>query len=212
MTRHRPKILRISPRRPQPAAIRTAAEVLLRGGIVVLPTETVYGLAVDVRVPGALDRLYTVKARDPAKPVAYFVRDLAALESMGGRAGPVVRRLAACFWPGPLTIVTPHRGQAPGFRIPDHPVALALLDLVPAGLAVTSANRSGSPPARHAREALALGPLVDLVLDAGPAGDQAPSTVVRVARRRVEILRKGLITARDIADALAGRGTVADSG
>lgn len=178
-----------------PENIRRAAERTMAGDLVVIPTETVYGVAARADSPAALARLCTAKGRDESKHLARFADGLDAVRRAGIRVETVAEKLAAAFWPGPLTLVLPNpAGGWDGFRMPDHPVALAWLrrlDFLPA---VTSANRSGAPPARTAAEAwAALGPHVALVLDAGPARGGAASTVVRLRAGAIEILRAGPI-------------------
>ena len=179
-----------------PENVRRAAECLKRGELVVVPTETVYGVAARADAPDAMARLYAAKGRDEAKRIALFAADLAAARAAGAQADEIAERLAAAFWPGPLTLVLPAAaGEWIGLRCPDHPVALAWLraldGIVPA---VTSANRSGAPAAKTAVEAWdALAPHVALALDAGPVAVGAASTVVKVAAGAVEILRPGPI-------------------
>ena len=179
-----------------PDNVRRAAELLKQGELVVVPTETVYGVAARADAPDAMARLYAAKGRDAAKRIALFAADLAAARAAGAQADEIAERLAAAFWPGPLTLVLPAAaGEWIGFRCPDHSVALAWLraldGIVPA---VTSANRSGAPAAKTAAEAWdALAPHVALALDAGPVAVGAASTVVKVAGGAVDILRPGPI-------------------
>ena len=179
-----------------PAAIRRAADLLRAGELVIVPTETVYGVAARADSPAALAKLCAAKGRDEAKRIALFAADLAAARAAGAQADEIAERLAAAFWPGPLTLVLPAAaGEWIGFRCPDHSVALAWLraldGIVPA---VTSANRSGAPAAKTAAEAWdALAPHVALALDAGPVAVGAASTVVKVAGGAVDILRPGPI-------------------
>lgn len=185
--------------------IREAAGILRAGGLVVLPTETVYGLAAALGVPGALERLYRAKGRPAHKPTARFVRGAEDLEREGVTLAGAARRLAERFWPGPLTLVVPTGKGDIGWRVPDHPVCQAILGELGEPLAVTSANRSGGAEARTAQEAAKeLGESVDLVLDAGRTGDAPPSTVVRVRGREVEVLRWGALGREALAAALAG--------
>lgn len=194
-----PLLLRLDPNRPDPAALEQAVAVLKRGGLVVLPTETVYGLAADPRLDDARQRLYEAKGRVKDKPVAFFAADLAQIEQQGARVSERARRLARRFMPGPLTLVLPAGSGYEGFRIPDYPVALELVRRLGHVLAVTSANVSGAPPAQTAEEACrALGARVDLALDAGPSPGGVPSTVARVVDDQVEILRPGAIAEDDL--------------
>jgi len=174
-------------------AVGKAAACLRRGGLVAIPTETVYGVAADPRVEGAADRLAAAKGRDRDKPIALLATGADAICAFGVVLGEGERRLADCFWPGSLTMVLPVGGVFEGFRVPDHPVALALLAETGV-LRVTSANLSGEPPALTADDALdALGERVDLVLDGGRVEGGVASTVIRVASGCVELLRDGPI-------------------
>jgi L-threonylcarbamoyladenylate synthase len=112
----------------------------------------------------------------------------------------VAEELARAFWPGPLTLVLPvGDGTYTGFRVPDHPVPLALLRRIGHPLAVTSANRSGDPDAFHAQDAVKMiGSSVDMVLDGGPVTGMVPSTVIRVEDDRIEILRQGALDRKTI--------------
>lgn len=184
--------------------IAEAVRVLRAGGLVIIPTETVYGVAVMPTVPGALDRLYQAKGRDSGKPVARLARSIEDVEASGARMNAVARRLAGRFWPGPLTLVLTQQDDGTcGYRIPDHPVALALLEACGCVLAVTSANLSGRKDAVTAADALAaLGRHADLVLDAGTSPGQNPSTVVDVTGEELRILREGAVSRTEIAEAL----------
>ena len=189
-----------SPERPGvvPATaenVRRAAELVRAGELVIVPTETVYGVAARPDSAAALARLYAAKGRDAAKRIAFLAPDFAAIRAAGVKTGEVAERVAAAFWPGPLTLVLQNsRGDWDGFRVPDHAVALAWLrelDFLPA---VTSANRSGEPAALTAQAAwAALEPHVALALDAGPAAGGLASTVVKIAGADLEILRAGPI-------------------
>ena len=169
----------------------------------IVPTETVYGVAARADVPEALARLYAAKGRDAAKRVTYFAGGIDAVDATGVRMDAVAARLAAAFWPGPLTMILQNaQGGWDGFRVPAHPVALAWLremDFLPA---VTSANRSGQPPALTAPEAwAALTPQVALALDAGPAPGGKASTVVKVEPGGWILLRAGPISSAELAAA-----------
>lgn len=191
------RMLPVAAQAPDPAVVEEAVRVLRAGGLVVLPTETVYGVAADPRQPAALQRLFQAKGRDDGKPVARLAASAAQVAAQGIELSGLAGRLAARFWPGPLTMVLEGPEGPVGYRVPDHAVPLAVLRAFGAPIAATSANRSGQPDAVNAAEAAeALGTAVDLILDAGPAPGAVPSTVVRIARgKRFEILRAGALAA-----------------
>jgi len=179
--------------------ILRAAEILVGGGLVIMPTDTVYGVAAHPRAAEAVQRLYDVKGRDAAKPIAMLAASPEAVERYGATMTGPERTLAARYWPGALTLVLEAGGIAEGFRVPDHATALALLETSGGVLRVTSANRSGEPPALTAEEASrAIGAQVDEVIDAGPVPGGVPSTVVRVTDGRPRILREGALTEKEI--------------
>ena len=185
-----------------PRVLDEALAVLRRGALLVLPTDTVYGVAADPRVPGAGQRLGRAKGRAGDKAIPLLAADCAQVESWPATLKPLARKLARKYWPGALTMVLDcGAGQREGFRIPAHAAALALLRAA-GPLRVTSANRSGAPPALTAQAAAeALGAFVDLILDAGPAPGGRPSTVIRVDDDTVTVLREGAIPAREILEA-----------
>jgi L-threonylcarbamoyladenylate synthase len=180
-----------------------AARALARGEIVAFATESSYGLGVDARAPAALERLFALKGRGPQKPPPLLVADEAMVALLAARVPPRARALMARFWPGLLTLVLPARDDLPtalvhdggvGVRRSAHPSASALVRAFGAPITATSANRSGEAPAHTAAEARALFGAALHVLDGGPAGGAAPSTVVRVADDgTLEILRAGAI-------------------
>ncbi len=190
---------------PTGDVVREAARLLRDGRLVIIPTETVYGVAALASSPAAMARLYAAKGRPPAKPVARMIASADALPAaLGTDVPPAARRLAAAFWPGPLTLVLRGSDGIPvGYRVPDHPVALAWLralgDAVPA---VTSANRSGEPAATDAASAWrALRPHAALALDGGPSRQGQASTVVQLEGPTLRILREGPIPASSISAA-----------
>jgi len=200
-----PEIIRLAGDDTDDAAIARATEVLAGGGLVAFPTDTVYGLGADASRPDAVERLYEAKGRDRSKRVAVLVPDADSAARLAEAWPALAGRLAEEYWPGALTIVAGGRG----FRVPANAAARALasgiLGATGGGLAATSANRSGGPDPRTAREVVeALGGSVDLVLDGGEAGG-VPSTVVRVSGTRLEVLREGAIPAAEL-EALARGG------
>ena len=182
--------------------LAAAAEVLLAGGVAVIPTDTVYGLAAHPGFAEAVDRLYTIKGREAKKPIALLASDADALARFGYPLVGEARRLAT-LWPGALTLVIeptlqpsdPPPRPAEGFRIPDHEWTRRLLAKCGGLLRVTSANLSGQRPATDAPQALAdVGLSADLVVDDGISPGGVPSTVVRVrADGTHEILRAGAL-------------------
>ena len=190
-----------------PMAISVALEVLQRDGIVAIPTDTVYGLAVRASSANAIDRLYQVKGRDHIKAIPILLPDAESLSQVALKPIPAASRLAAGFWPGPLTLVLFGHPNLPpnlssdktiGVRVPDHPVALKLLSAA-GPLAVTSANPSGLPPARLPSEVLqTLRDKIELVMDAGETPGGQPSTVVNCTGSYPDILRYGPVSEEEI--------------
>jgi L-threonylcarbamoyladenylate synthase len=172
--------------------------------VVVYPTETFYGLAADALSLPALARLAAAKGRGADKALSLLVDDSrldAALAGLVAEVPPLARRLIAAHWPGPLTIALPARGGLPppivssGFvavRASPHPVARALVAAFGGPITATSANLAGAPPSTTAAGAAGAFPGC-LVLDGGETPGGAPSTLVRVAGDRLEVLRQGAI-------------------
>lgn len=194
-------------------AIQHAAAELRAGRPVVLPTDTVYGIAVDPSCPGATARLFAVKGRPPTVPLPVLAADTEQAFGLCGEVPEEARLLAAAFWPGALTLVLARRRDLDhdlggtndgtiGVRVPDHPVARELTRLV-GPLATTSANLHGCPtPETAAGVVEALDGAVGAVVDGGPCAG-APSTVVRCVAGRAEVLREGRIGRAAIDAALA---------
>ena len=187
-----------------PSAIPHALDVLNHGGLIVFPTDTVYGLAALPFQPQFIERLYIVKGRSSQKAIGILVGKQADLDLVASVMSPLAARLAKAFWPGPLTLVVPRHPNLPfvlapdetiGVRMPDHPVALALLRQS-GPLAVTSANLSGRENTGTAQEVLdQLRGRIHLVLDGGRVpGGVLPSTVVDCTGTQPVLLRKGPIT------------------
>jgi L-threonylcarbamoyladenylate synthase len=181
-----------------------AIDVLRRGGLVGLPTDTVYGLAVALDAPEAIERLFAAKGRPPDKAIVLLVADIGQAERTG-LFGSAARALAAAAWPGALTLVVARRpevrlpdiltagGSTIGLRLPGHGTPRALARAL-GPLPVTSANRSGEPDLLNAPGvSIELGDGLDLILDGGPATGGTPSTVVRCDGWDTEVLRVGAI-------------------
>ena len=191
-----------------PGIVRTA-DYIRSGGVVVYPTETVYGLGADPFNPIAFERIFSLKGREAEKGLILLIRGRQDLDSLVADVPRAAEFLMDLFWPGPLTLVFPASPNLPnhllGFtstialRVSDAPVACALLRFVGGPITSTSANQSGHPPARSAQEAAnALGDRVDLILDGGTASDSRPSTLVDVSVPHPRILRPGRIAETDI--------------
>jgi L-threonylcarbamoyladenylate synthase len=183
-----------------PAAAAAVREALSRHGVVALPTETFYGLAVDPADAAAVARVFAIKGRDATKALLVVAADLEQAAEVAV-LDPARRSALAAVWPAPLTVVLPLRralaaagGETVAVRVPAHALLRSLLARVGL-LTATSANRSGAPPAATAGEVVAaLGADVDLVLDGGPTPGGAPSTLVDWTGERPLVLRAGALT------------------
>lgn len=198
------------------SGIAEAAAILCAGGLVAFPTETVYGLGALATDAAAIARVFTAKGRPAHNPLILHVAS-PALAARFAVLDARAERLAAAFWPGPLTLVLQlHRDagiaaaataglDTVGVRVPRHPAALRLLEAVGGPVAAPSANRSGQVSPTTAAHVLAdLDGLIDLVLDAGPVEVGIESTVLDLGRPNACILRPGGIT-RDAIEAVIGR-------
>ncbi len=185
-------------------------DVLRKGGVVAVPTDTVYGLVSDARNPDAVQRIYEVKRRPKDKPLVLFPHHSMDLREVA-EIGDDARKLIDAFWPGALTVVLKATGSAPGLlvsrgkigmRVPRHPLLEDLLSELEFPLASTSANISGSPPL-HTKEEVEkyLGGRIDLIVGERALG-QLPSTVIDLSGERPIVLRKGAISLRDIESVL----------
>lgn len=180
-----------------------AAECLCGGGLVALPTETVYGLGGDALSPTALARIFDAKNRPLFDPLILHVPDLSAVAAIvDGDLPPMVTRLAERFWPGPLTLLLPKRSSVPDLataglptvavRIPDHPLTQAVLRRVGRPIAAPSANPFGRlSPTTAAHVASGLGDRIDMILDGGPCRVGVESTIVGVEGDRLVLHRPG---------------------
>jgi L-threonylcarbamoyladenylate synthase len=200
-----------------------AAEALRNGGLVAIPTETVYGLAADARQPAAVARIFEVKGRPKDHPLIVHIGGYDEIDSWTGdvnaSTAEAIARLAGACWPGPLTMLVPRgpgvidgvTGGRPtvGLRAPAHPLALELIDTLGTGLAAPSANRFGrvSPTtAEHVLDDLGafLDPRTDAVLDGGPCPVGVESTIVDLTTSPPQVLRAGAIVDKDVESILAG--------
>lgn len=191
----------------EPQALQHALSILQDGALVAFPTDTVYGIGALAHIPAAIGALYAVKGRQRAKAIPVLIGHLADLDRIAVDVPSTARILAERFWPGPLTIIVPRHPDLPfelsplptiGVRIPNHPVALALLRLT-GPLAVTSANLSGEANTQTADQVAAqLGGRIALILDGGRTPGGQPSTVVDPSGGKLVILRAGPLSRADL--------------
>lgn len=191
-----------------------AAAILRQGGLVAVPTETVYGLAGNGLDEAAVEKIYEVKGRPAIKPLSLMVPGAEAMDRYCRDIPEAARLLAEKFWPGPLTIVLKARPEIPaivlaggdtvGLRCPDHPLTLSLLQKAGLPFAAPSANPSGEESPKTAGQVTAyFDGKIEAVLDGGPCGLGRESTLISLAQTPYRILRQGALPAEAIADALA---------
>jgi len=213
------KVIRIDGSDASMNQLRTAAEVVEAGGLVAFPTETVYGIACRAS-RGPIARLDEVKGRDTQKHYTLHVARNSDYRSYVPKVDPRVENLIRRAWPGPLTLVFElhpielsrqrslmgnetfdilYKNGSIGIRCPDHPAASVLLQLVRGPVVAPSANAAGGDPATDASQVIAeLGDRLDLILDGGPCKYRKSSTVARVGRRGVEVIREGVYSRMDL--------------
>jgi L-threonylcarbamoyladenylate synthase len=183
--------------------VERAVQVLRRGGVVAYATDTLYGLAVDPRSPAAVARLFAVKARQPGHAIPLIAADPAQAEQ-AATFDPVARRLAAAFWPGPLSLVLDARAgldeavlagdRSIAIRVPGSTVARGLAAAFGGCITATSANLSGRPSATEPDEVSPeLAGRIDLRLDTGPAPGGAPSTIIDTREGSLRLVRAGAV-------------------
>jgi L-threonylcarbamoyladenylate synthase len=186
-----------------------AAGLLLRGAVVAIPTDTVYGVAADAGDPRAIARLFEAKRRPLDKAIPLLVAESDGLDLAGRDVPEAARLLAGRFWPGALTIIVPRRQRRPddletvALRMPDHEAARELIRLAGGTLAVTSANISGEPPATTAAEVLQqLDGRIAAVIDGGPCPGGVASTIIDTCASPPRVLRLGAIAVEALREAV----------
>jgi L-threonylcarbamoyladenylate synthase len=200
-----------------PGDIEKAAKILREGGLVVFPTETVYGLGANALDAVAVRKIYALKGRPGTSPLIVHVASIEQAKELAAEWPPEAERLAREYWPGPLTLVVPKKKIVPdevtaglptvGLRMPRHPVALELLRVSGVPIAAPSANRFTqlSPTtAEHVRQA--FGPETPFLLDGGPCEVGLESTVIAVTRHGLELLRPGMASVESAAPAVGSEG------
>jgi L-threonylcarbamoyladenylate synthase len=210
------RVQRIDPARPDAAHISRAADLLRAGQLVAYPTETFYGLAGNPRDGAALDRVFQAKGRPDRMALPLIAADPEAAVTCFRHFPESARKLAAAFWPGPLTLVLPAADDLPrrllgggstvGIRVSSHPVALALARAAGGPIIATSANRSGQPPPQSAAEVeQALGQDVSLILDGGVTRGGPASTVLDLAADPPRVVRSGAVPLSELERVLGRR-------
>ncbi|WP_439628453.1 L-threonylcarbamoyladenylate synthase [Gemmata sp.] len=199
------EVLRVDPHAPDPVLIERAAAVLRTGRLVAFPTETVYGLGANALDAAAVRGIFAAKGRPPSNPVIVHVHEPSQVRNVAADWPEAAAKLAAAFWPGPLTLVVPKLPTVPdevtaggptvAVRCPRHPVARALIAAAGVPVAAPSANRSTELSPTLAEHVLkGLNGRIDLVLDGGPCTGGIESTVVDVTGPVARLLRPGLVT------------------
>jgi len=201
--------LNVDPRKPEDRALLLAAEVVQAGGVVVYPTETLYGLGANAWNPEAVERVHALKKRTGGKPVLVIVHSAGAVPGLTDEITEAGRTLMESFWPGPLTLLFRSGSHVPravtgesgriGIRLPSSRVCVRLCELSGCPLVSTSANISGEPsPGSVPEIERALGPGVDLFIDGGVLPPGLPSTVVDVSGRAPHLVREGRVSFEDL--------------
>ncbi len=200
-------IIKVDSKRPS-VCLERAVSVLKDHGVVALPTETFYGLAVDPFSPRALKKLFVLKKRPVQKPILVLIGKLEMLSLLVKEVPPLAKPLIARFWPGPLTLIFKAQRHLPleltaatgtiAVRFSSHPLPIRLSCLFEAPITGTSANLSGFPPPVEASEVAEMLPGVDLILDAGPTGGGKPSTIVDLTTPEPRLVRAGKISWEEI--------------
>jgi L-threonylcarbamoyladenylate synthase len=209
-------ILHVNARDPEPDVVRQAVVALSEGQVVAYPTETLYGLAVDVTSDRAVKHLYDLKRRDYGLPVSILVADMQMLQDCVVAVPETARNLIKQFWPGPLTILFEAGPQIAkglmtntgkiGIRISSHPVATALVRAFGKPITTTSANLSGYPPSLQVKHVQKyFGDKIDCILNGGECHPSSGSTVVDISDETMAIIREGAIQSDCVIRAFQGK-------
>jgi L-threonylcarbamoyladenylate synthase len=205
----------VDPEHPEPDIINKAAGVILSGGILAFPTDTSYGLGVNPFDDAAVSKVYKLKRREPEKPLILLISSLEQIDNLAQEVSGEARKLMGRFWPGPMTLIFPaseevkrfsigHTGKI-GVRIPDNLIARKLIDACRIPVTATSANISGRPSAKNARDAIGyFGNKMEMVLDGGPSQSRMESTVLDLTSPSPHLIREGRISS-DRIEVVIGR-------
>jgi len=195
------QIINIDPGNYEQSKLKPAVESLIQGGLVVFPTETVYGIAVNADSPSALQRLIKLKQSPPDRPFTYHIADIDEIYRYVKQVPNLAHRLIRKFWPGPLTLVLETENKKLiGIRLPDHPVARDLIRLAYVPVVAPSANLANQATPREVSEIIrSFGHEIDFIIDSGPTRYGESSTVVKISPdNRWEIIREGVIKKEEI--------------
>ena len=195
------KILKINPAVPEPEKIAEAARIIRHGGLVIFPTETVYGIAADANNTKAMERLRQVKHRTDNKQFSILVAHRGIVENYANYTSPNLYKLRDKYWPGPLTVILPAKqeGHTIGIRMPDHTIALRLVEESGCTIAAPSANLEGKKAPTNLTEALQdLDGQVDLAIDGGLVEFGISSTIVDFTKPHPTVTREGVISQCDV--------------
>jgi len=204
------EILQIHPEFPELDKIARCAKIIRQGGLVIFPTETVYGIAADFNNEKAMARLREVKQRSPDKPFSIHISQKGLVSNYTRTAESAVYKLVDACWPGPLTVVVPglDEGSTIGIRMPQNNIAIKLVEESQCTVAAPSANISGHPSPSTCEEALKdLDGLVDIAIDGGPAKFKQASSVVDFTLEKPTVVREGAISQKEV-DRIVGRKTI----
>ena len=209
------EILRVHPDEPEPDRIDYIVSCLRNGGVVALPTDTFYGLAVDPVNLHAVEQIYQIKTRQKQKPLSLLIASLTQAYELGRETDPMLDKLAERFWPGPLTLIVRAGSKLPlrstantgnvALRVPDAAIPRAVVERFGLPITATSANLQGASECTSAHCVRdQIGDRIPLIIDGGPTGHTQPTTIVDLSlgNGRWEIPREGAISAQEIIDAL----------
>ncbi len=199
-----PRVIPVNPANPREERVQESVAELRTGSVLAIPTETFYGLAVDAFNAESVSRLNRIKGKAESAPILLLVADVEQARAAAGPIPPRFERLAAMFWPGPLTLVVPAAERLPeqigggsgtvGLRVPGLGLPRRLAAALERPITGISANRSGEPACRTAAEVAQMLPEgIDLILDGGPTPGGAPSTVLDLTREHPRLLREGAV-------------------
>ena len=195
------EVIEVHPEYPDLKKITYCARIIRQGGLVIFPTDTVYGIAADYTNASAMQRLREVKKRSEGKPFSVLISQVGLISNYTSTNDPALYKLISRYWPGPLTVVVPMRndGGTIGIRMPDHAIALKLIQEAQCALAAPSANLEGAKEPTTCQEALKdLDGSVEVAIDGGPSKIGRGSTVVDLTQKEPVILREGVLKDNDI--------------